>query len=90
MYVCIGYAVQVVKLAERGVPGEAYNVGTGQSISTQDLLDIILKQSTKNVSSINLHYRLYYHSFIHTYIHTYIHTFIHVYSIAGHHFEAVH
>ena len=34
-------------MAELGVPGEAYNVGTGVGISTGDLLTLILEQSTK-------------------------------------------
>ena len=37
----------VVKLAEKGVPGEAYNIGSGIAVSTKDILDTAVSLSSR-------------------------------------------
>ena len=39
-------------LIQNGVPGEIYNVGSGKSISISDVLEMIIKQSAKNIRVI--------------------------------------
>ncbi len=41
----------VVSLAEKGVPGEAYNIGSGETYKMQDLLDMMLKQSKVKIAA---------------------------------------
>lgn len=41
----------IVALAERGVPGEAYNVGSGVQMSIQDLLDMAIAQARVPITS---------------------------------------
>lgn len=36
-------------LAKKGISGETYNVGRGKAISIQDLLDMVLSNSSKNI-----------------------------------------
>ena len=42
---CRDSAPVVVSLAEKGNPGEAYNIGSGMAMTIQELLDIALAQS---------------------------------------------
>jgi hypothetical protein len=39
----------VVKLAENGIPGEAYNIGSGKAVKTSELLKIALSWSSKSI-----------------------------------------
>ena len=49
----------LIKLAQTGVPGEAYNVGSGTSMKTKALLDIAVAQSqVKNLTLIHEKSRL--------------------------------
>ena len=41
----------VVALAEKGVAGEAYNVGSGQAYSMQHLVDLLLQETKVNVTT---------------------------------------
>ena len=49
---CRDSASVVVNLAEKGQPGEAYNVGSGKSMTIQDLLDIAIAQSNIPIQSM--------------------------------------
>jgi len=40
----------VVTLAEKGVPGEAYNIGSGEAYKMQDLLDMMIKQAKVKIT----------------------------------------
>jgi len=40
----------VVQLAEKGVPGEAYNIGSGEAYKMQDLLDLMIKQAKVKIT----------------------------------------
>lgn len=42
----------LIRLAEEGVPGEAYNVGSGNTISIQSLLDTAIKMSKVQVVAV--------------------------------------
>ena len=43
-------AAVVVTLAEKGVPGEAYNIGSGEAYKMQDLLDLMIKQAKVKIT----------------------------------------
>lgn len=41
----------IIELMERGVPGEAYNIGTGKAVSMQTLLDTAVRLSHVNITT---------------------------------------